>query len=429
MKQILKKIIVKLLELEARAVLWKYKPKIIAVTGNVGKTSTKDAIYTVLSKTLFVRKSQKSFNSDIGVPLTILGCPNAWNNPFLWLKNIIFGLEIILIRSEFPKWLVLEVGADRPDDIKNIASWLNPDIVVVTRFSSVPVHIEFFKSREELIKEKEYLAKSLKKDGMLILNYDDVDVINFKKSFAGKIITFGFNNGADILGSNSSILYENNKPVGMNFKINIIGNSVPISIFGALGLQHLYPILSAVAVGISQNINMVDINQSFVDYIPPIGRMNIIEGKNDSIIIDDTYNSSPIALHEALLVCKEIKISGRKIICVGDMMELGKFAIEEHKKAGEEIFAIANILITVGVRAQYIKEGALKAGMKGEDIFSFDDSRSAGDYLSNIISKNDLILAKGSQSIRMERVVEKIMANPERKADLLVRQEEEWLNR
>ncbi|MEK9184557.1 MAG: Mur ligase family protein, partial [Patescibacteria group bacterium] len=96
MKHIFKKIIAKILELEAQAVLWKYKPKIVAVTGNVGKTSTKDAIYTVLSKALFVRKSQKSFNSDIGVPLTIIGCPNAWINPFLWLKNIIFGLEIIL---------------------------------------------------------------------------------------------------------------------------------------------------------------------------------------------------------------------------------------------------------------------------------------------------------------------------------------------
>ncbi|MCR4334832.1 MAG: Mur ligase family protein [Patescibacteria group bacterium] len=429
MKHILKKIITKILELEARAILWKYKPKIITVTGNVGKTSTKDAIYTLLSKTFFIRKSEKSFNSDIGVPLTILGCPNAWTNILLWFKNILYGLELLIIRHNFPKWLALEIGADRPNDIKNIAKWIKSDIVVVTRFSAVPVHIEFFKSREDLIKEKEYLVKSLKKDGVLVLNYDDDDVMNFKKSFKGRVITFGFNNGADIIGSNSIILYENKKPIGMNFKINISGNSVPISIFGTLGLQHLYPILSAVAVGVSQNINMVDISQSFAGHISPKGRMTLVEGKNDSIIIDDTYNSSPIALHQALEVCKEINISGRKIICVGDMMELGKFAIEEHKKAGEEIAVVADILLTVGVRSQYIKEGAMKAGMDAKNIFSFDDSRSAGDYLVNIISKDDLILVKGSQSMRMERTVEKIMAHPEQKADLLVRQEEEWTRR
>ena len=93
MKNILKKIIAKLLELEARAILRKYQPKIIAVTGSVGKTSTKDAIYAVVAKTFYARKSEKSFNSDIGVPLTILGCNNAWNNPLKWAINLWQGLS------------------------------------------------------------------------------------------------------------------------------------------------------------------------------------------------------------------------------------------------------------------------------------------------------------------------------------------------
>ena len=115
MKQILKKIVVSILIALSKMVLRKYKPKIIAITGSVGKTSTKDAIYTALSAFTYVRKSQKSFNSEIGIPLTILGCPNAWNNPLLWLRTFVEGINLIIFPNEYPKTLVLEVGADRPE--------------------------------------------------------------------------------------------------------------------------------------------------------------------------------------------------------------------------------------------------------------------------------------------------------------------------
>src|SRR3989338_6438454 len=142
--------VVLLLTAQARAVLRKYHPHIIAVTGSVGKTSTKDAIYTVLSSKFFVRKSEKSFNSDVGVPLTILGCKNAWNNPFLWAKNLLEGFALLILKNHYPKWLVLEVGADRPGDIRKLARWLKPDVVVITALPDVPVHVEFFDSPEDV---------------------------------------------------------------------------------------------------------------------------------------------------------------------------------------------------------------------------------------------------------------------------------------
>ncbi len=426
MKTILKKIIAKILEWEARAVLRKYRPKIVAVTGNVGKTSTKDAVYSILSAAFFVRRSEKSFNSDIGVPLAILGCPNAWANPLLWLKNIWDGLELIFLPHEFPTWLVLEGGADRPNDIRNIARWVKPDVVVVTRFSAVPVHVEFFKSREHLIEEKGYLVKALKQEGVLVLNYDDPDVMDFKKDAKSRVITFGFNEGADVHGSHTRVLYEGDTPKGVSFKVNVAGSSIPVSLSGVLGLQHLYPVIAAVAVGVSQNINMVEVSQALSNHVPPRGRMNLVEGKGGSTIIDDTYNSSPVALHEALEALREVRVPGRKIACLGDMLELGRFSIEEHKKAGEEAAAVVESLVTVVVRAQYITEGALSAGMKAENILSFDDSRSAGEYLAGRVASGDLVLVKGSQGIRMERTVERIMAHPELKEKLLVRQEEEW---
>src|ERR1035437_3301181 len=128
MKKAFKKIIVFIITWQAKLILVRYHPKIIAIIGSVGKTSTKDAIFTVLSKFKTVRKSEKSFNSEIGLPLTILGIPNGWSNPAIWIENIILGFSLIIFRKSYPEYLVLEVGVGKPGDIKkNVAPWLAPD--------------------------------------------------------------------------------------------------------------------------------------------------------------------------------------------------------------------------------------------------------------------------------------------------------------
>src|SRR5438045_1804143 len=130
MHQFFRKLVILLLTIEAKAVIRRRKPSVVAVTGSVGKTSTKDAIYAVLSGRTHARKSEKSFNSEIGVPLTILGRPNAWNNPLGWTQNLFDGLLLIILRTRYPEWLVLEIGVDRPGDIRSIAEWLPMDIAV-----------------------------------------------------------------------------------------------------------------------------------------------------------------------------------------------------------------------------------------------------------------------------------------------------------
>ena len=117
MKNTFKNIIVKIITWQSKLILKKYKPKIIAITGSVGKTSTKDAIFTVLSKFKTVRKSQKSFNSEIGLPLTIIGCPNGWSNPVIWIENMLKGFSLILFKKNYPEYLVLEVVVGKPVDI------------------------------------------------------------------------------------------------------------------------------------------------------------------------------------------------------------------------------------------------------------------------------------------------------------------------
>lgn len=429
-KEILKKIVIKILELESRLVIKKYKPKIVAVTGNLGKTSAKDAIYTVLSGHFFVRKSDKSFNSDIGIPLTILGCPTGWNNPAIWLKNILNGLGLIFLKNHYPKWLVLEVGADRPGDIKKISKWLRPDVVVVTGFGEIPVHVEFFPSVADLVKEKSYLIKALKKGGTAILGSDDKYSIGMKENTDEKIVTYGFGEEASVKASHQSVLYDENKlPTGMTFKLNYGPNSLPVNIMGTAGRAQINSVLAALAVGVSEGLNIVSLAESVNKHETPPGRLRIIKGLKGSVILDDTYNSSPKAISEALDALAEIKTRGKKLAILGDMMELGKYSRAEHEKAGEKATKIVDILAVVGLRAKFIAEGAMAAGISKEKIFYFENSSEAGTYLNGLLGKGSIVLVKGSQSMRMERAVEKLMQNPENRADLLVRQEKEWLER
>src|SRR3989344_3018306 len=152
MKIFLKSIVVSILTWQARAVLRKYKPKIVAVTGSVGKTSAKTAIAAACSSR-FVRASLRSYNSELGVPLTILGETSGFNNPFRWLAVIFSGIGQVLFNNPYPEILVLEVGADRPGDIKKIAEWLKPDVAVMTALGTTPAHVEFRSEERRVGKE------------------------------------------------------------------------------------------------------------------------------------------------------------------------------------------------------------------------------------------------------------------------------------
>lgn len=427
MKTYFKTIISSVLQFESKLILKKYNPKIIAVTGSVGKTSTKDTIYSVMATTYHVRKSEKSFNSDIGIPLTILGCQNAWSNPLMWIKNITHGAMLILFKHTYPEWLILEVGADRPGDIRKISKWLKPDVVVLTKFAKTPVHIEYFRNRDDIIREKRYLVEALKHSGTLIVNGDDEDCMAMKESSKNNSIIYGTDKVSDLVASNVEIHYsENNKPDGMIFRVDYKNDSVPVTMKDSLGMQNIYSGLAALAVGLSQKVNLATAGVALSTHDTPKGRMRIIPGIKNTILIDDTYNSSPVALASALMTLKEIKTNGRKIAVLGDMMELGKHSADEHYKAGGVLADFCDILVTVGVRSRRIAEGALDTEMSEKNVFQFDSSVEAGEMLKEIIKENDVVLLKGSQSIRMEKAVVELMTEPQKAVEMLVRQEEEW---
>ncbi len=439
MKTTFKKIITKILRLESRLVLWKYKPQIIAITGSVGKTSTKDAVFAVLSEIAYVRKSEKSYNSEIGLPLTILGVPNAWNSPAIWIVNILKGAWLFLAPHKYPKWLVLEVGVGREGDMKRTASWLKTDVVIITAIGETPAHIEFYASRKNLIEEKSKLIKTLKKDGYLILNTDDEDVAGMKTKKKTKNITigYGFKEGADVLGSMDSILYSDaGEPTGIIFRVDQGGDSLPVVIDGVFGRNHVYASLAALTLAFALKLNMLNAIHALKNYDVPPGRMRLLKGINNSMIIDDTYNSSPFACETGLKTFGEIKNMKRKIAVLGDMLELGKHTIEAHKNIGRIAKDHCDVLLVVGPRAQAIKDGAIEAGMDhgksskgGEKVFEFGNSIEAGEFLKDFVREKDLILVKGSQGMRMEKAVEAVLLDKENKNKLLVRQDKEWLQK
>ncbi len=431
MKHIFKRAIILKLELLARLILRKYKPEIIAITGSVGKTSAKEAIYAVLSQKFSVRKSEKSYNSELGVPLTLIGESNPWYSASGWMKIIFKGLGLIFKSDRlYPKKIIIEFGADRPGDIANLAGYLKPSIGVVTAIGEIPVHVEFFSGPEELAQEKARLVELLPASGWAVLNGDDDAVSDMAKKTRAKVLTFGFGEDVNLKASEYKIIYREgaNVPEGFIFKMDYEGSSVPVRIFNTFGKHNVYSALGGAACGIINGMNLVEIAEALGKYQSPPGRLKLIEGEKGTWILDDTYNAAPQAMHAAIDTLRDLPAK-RKIAVIGDMLEIGKFTIQSHQKVGDRLKDVADFVITVGPRAKFAAQELLDHGFGEKNVISVSDSGEAGKELESIIESGDLILVKGSQAIRMERAVEEIMAHPEKKSELLVRQEPEWLNK
>lgn len=428
MKEALRDIIVAIITFQAKAVLKKYAPSVILVTGSVGKTSTKDAVYEVLSPHVFVRKSEKSFNSDIGVPLTILGLPNGWGNMVQWAQNIIDGFLLMIVRAPYPTWLVLEVGADRPGDIQHKLAWLTPHVVVATTFPDIPVHVEFYESPEAVIQEELSPVSFLKERGVLVHNSDDENTQKHTATFSGTRLTYGFAKEASVRALRYRILSHKGVATGISFDIEHGEEKIHLVKKGIVGKTHVYALLAGVATALAVGVPLSKISNIDENQPTPNGRLKLIEGSK-CLILDDTYNASPVATKEALSTLDQMSAQGKKIAVLGDMMELGEYSKAEHKGVGEFLLGKVDLLVTVGVRAKAIAHAAVEAGMQESAVHSFEKKEDTVAYLLSVIETGDVVLVKGSQSMRLEEVVKTLMARPDKAGELLVRQDAEWLAR
>lgn len=408
----------------AKLTIWRYKPDIIAITGSVGKTSAKEAIYAVLSSSgKKVRKSGGNLNNELGVPLTILGdwpernleLVSLWQPAgkkkirklLFWLKVILFSfLRIVFLPKYFyPKILILEYGADRPGDIKNLLEIAKPKIGVISAIGETPVHIEFYSGLEAVIREKSKLIENMSVNDFAVLNFDDSRAMEAKEKTRAKIMTFGFDEGANVRIVN----FEN-----VNFKIEHQGNVVPVTLKNTFGKAQAYAAGAATCVGLIYELNLVRICEALSsDYQPAKHRMNLIKGVKECLIIDDSYNASPISMKASLETLADIKTENetRKIAILGDMRELGEYSEKAHKDIGKLAAGIVDFLITVGQNGKIIAESAEQNGLVKDRILIFGTAEEAAKAAKNIVKKGDIILVKASRGIGLDKVVEALSSS------------------
>lgn len=428
----------KILRSIAKRTLEKYTPTVIGITGSVGKTTTKEAVRLVLDDHFVVGASEKSFNNEIGLPLTIIGQP-AGKGWWSWAMVILAGYWQLWFRNDtYPEVLVLEVGVDHPGDMRHILDLVSFDVGIVTSIGSS--HMEFFKNKKALAREKLQLLKSLKKNGVAITNKDDSAIAEHLPKLRASMMTYGFDQDADIsadpnisfaaIPENAGDAYS-----GISFKINTDNKHIPIHLPHIISRHHIYAALAAITVGVHMKIGLLDIATSLEKMEAAPGRMRLLPGIKDTWIIDDSYNSStpeaPIAALQTLETL--VGVRGRRIAVLGDMLELGEATIEAHQKVADAAREIADIVITVGERGRIIAEKLERTGFPNEQLHQFDrsvderiDSRDPGKVLQGLLKPGDVVLVKGSQGIRTELIVEEILGEDVDPEEVLARQSRKW---
>lgn len=417
MVSFLKKILQLILGFLARKILIKYKPDIIGITGSVGKTSTKEAVYLVLKDKLRVRQNKKNYNNELGVPLTIIGAETQGKSLAGWLIVFYRALKTLARNDEdYPKILILEMGADQPGDIEYLTAVAPCRIGILTAVG--PTHLEFFGSVQAVLNEKKIIATHLSPQGFAVINRDDDLAWSAKNETKAIIFSFGLNEESLVRASEINL---SEKMGGLSFKLSYKGSTVPVFLPNVLAQVQVYNTLAAAAVGLIYGLNLLEIAQNLKALFPGKSRMRLLNGVKDTQVIDDCYNSSPKAAAAALETLKEMTVAGKKVAVLGDMLELGSATEEEHLKLGQLVAETdMNVLITVGERARHIAHGAQAAGMADDKIFSFSSADEAKKFVQDIIESGDLILIKGSRGMHLEKIVKEIMLEPLRAHELVI---------
>ena len=350
----------------------------IAVTGSVGKTTTKDMVAAVLGARFRVHKTEGNFNNDIGVPLTLLKLEKQH--------------EVC----------VVELGMDHAGEIDNLSRLVEPDMALITNIGDA--HIENLGSRENIFKAKCEIFPHLKKDGLAILNGDDPMLAALRGTLPQPTVLVGAGEGLDYTAYDldsdgaSHLACQIRTPKGQ-FQVQI----------PALGRHMIYSTLMAAAVGERLDMGADEIARGVGAFLPTKMRMNIIRCKGDIVILNDAYNANPQSMRAAAAVLGDAR-GRRRVAVVGDMKELGVGSEQFHRAVGG-YFAQSgtNRLIAIGDLARFMAEGAKEAGLEQADYFpSLDNAKNA---LLREVRAGTTILVKASRSMAFEKIVNFLLAH------------------
>lgn len=392
--------------------------KLVVVAGSVGKTSTKIATATILSTKFRVRLHEGNHNTHLSAPVAILGIDYPEN-----VKSILAWWGVFRAARHRIKQptdvdvIIQELGIDHPGDMKKFSRYLRPDIAVVTAVTAE--HMEYMKDIDSVASEELQIANFSK---MAIINRDDIDGAHAKYLTNDNIVTYGTSGAAEYRFEGDDFSLEKGHS-GRFIAPEFFDESVSVTL-NVLGEHNVRPVVGAVTVAVKLGVTPAEIFNGVAKIRPVSGRMNLLEGINNSMIIDDTYNSSPLAAESALTTLYSLQ-SPQRIAVLGSMNELGDSSQVEHEALGR--FCDPSLLawvVTVGDDAEKFLAPVAKA--KGCQVKSFKSSIDAGRFVAGVAEPGSIILAKGSEGgVYLEETV-KILLRSQEDEDHLVRQSSEW---
>lgn len=413
-----KNLITFILEFQARRLLKKRKPRIVAITGSVGKTSTKLAVATVLSRRYKVLAQYGSYNTPIGLPMAIfnMAMPVKLRSFFAWAKVIMEREK--RLRQPYPyDVLVLELGADKVGDIAYFKKYIVPDIAVVTAVSAE--HMASFGNLDNVASEELAITHFAKTS---LINRDNIDGIFAKFVSDGTALnTYGTSGIAEYRYRIDD--YQPGKGYAGVF-ISPENGEMPVTL-QLVGEHSIRAAVAAGAVATKMGLTAQEIKAGLEAIRPVHGRMNQLRGLNGSTLIDDTYNSSPLAAVAALQALYLLPAKQR-IAILGSMNELGSYSPEAHKLVGETCDSgLLDWVITIGADAE--KYLAPAAAGKGCQVRSFSSPYDAGAFAHQVLQRGAVVLAKGSQNGVFAEEALKELLHSTQEESLLVRQGADWL--
>lgn len=431
----MKKFVQNIIKTQAKHILAKYKPTVIAVTGSVGKTSTKNAIATVLDARFRIRAPKGSYNNEFGVPLTVIGMVSPGHSVRGWLRVMWQAQRLLWKRDpSYPTVLMLEYGADKPGDIGALCAFAPPDIAVWTAIS--PVHLANYPSLKHLAEEKAEIIRRVKPNGLAIVNADDATVAAMKSVAAVPVRTYGFSALADVRAEGYAPVIPAREAyapgerfASIQFDVVAGGDCAEVVMRDTIGKSQVSAALAATAVGLHLGLPLQEIVGRLAEVKSEPGRLHPLPGIKGCLILDDSYNAAPASVAAALEVLGQWPVAeqARRIAVLGVMAELGPVSEQEHRLAGMHAATTADILVVSGEAARGFAHGAVEAGMDEMHVIAVQDSTEAGRWLDAHVKTGDVVLVKGSQSARMEKAVKDILAEPDKAGELLCRQYGGWL--
>jgi UDP-N-acetylmuramoyl-tripeptide--D-alanyl-D-alanine ligase len=361
--------------LQQIAAFWRQKLnlRVIGITGSVGKSTTKEAIAQVLSQRYKTLRSAGNLNNEIGLPLSVLKLTSGH------------------------QYAVLEMGFYVPGEIKQLCEIARPQVGVLTNIGTV--HAERAGSQEVIAQGKGELVEALPAApvGVAILNYDDALIRPLKKRTKARVFYYGLNPAADLWADEVESMGLEGIRLCLHTKKESLYLHVPM-----IGHHSVETVLRAAAVGLVEKLSWDEIARGLQESQAQL-RLVAVRTESGALILDDTYNASPESTLAALNLLDELQ--GRKIAVLGDMLELGQYERAGHEKVGVRAAQVADVLVTLGVRAHVIADAARKAGMKKKFVHEYEESDMVVDWLKRNLAADDVALVKGSHGLRMDNIV------------------------